>query len=241
MSDLHAIGPDETERARLEAVAPGFVARGLQRARERSWKALAELRGLLREGMTEDEARRAGMKYFADLGVTKHWHKVYLRFGPGTQLTFNEPLQADYRLKAGDPYYIDLGPVWPASKDEELGLEYEGDVGDSFVFGPEGSNPEAEKCALEARKIFEECRAVAAAEKLTGEGIYAWLRARADRAGYDLIDTAGGHRVSDFPHHKYSKQSLAKTPFNPSASLWVLEVMLRHRTLPLGAFFEDLL
>ncbi len=238
MSDLHAIEMTAEFRERFEGVAVGFDASALERARAKSWEALAAIRPLIVEGMNEEEARKVAMERLADLGVTKHWHRVYVRLGPGTVLTFNDPLQLEYRLKPGDPFYVDIGPVW---RDEALGIEYEGDVGDTFILGGPGANPEAQRCADAARAIFRECSRKAHAEMLTGEEIYAWLKTRVADSGYQLIEIAAGHRLSEFPHHKHSKASLGKIRFIPSASLWVLEVLLRHPTLPIGAFFEDLL
>jgi hypothetical protein len=87
----------------------------------------------VQEGMTEREAMKMAFEVFKENGVTKHWHKPYVRFGPGTALSFNDPLQSDYRLQKDDPFYIDLGPAW---RDEETGIEYEGDVGNFLFLAP---------------------------------------------------------------------------------------------------------
>lgn len=219
----------------MEAVDPKFVTEGLLRAREKTIAGLATLRGELKEGMTEDEARKLALRVFREQGVTKHWHKPYIRFGAGTTLTFNDPLQPDYRLQTGDPYYIDLGPVW---SDPELGLEYEGDYGDTFVFG---ENAEAEKCAATARQLFGEAKSAWRSQSLSGQGLYEFLRRRSHEMGYLLVDGVEGHRVADFPHHRYSKAQLATVPFFPSAAVWVLELQLNDPQRRFGAFFEDLL
>jgi hypothetical protein len=245
MSEPHPLGAHALSRVALEAVSPGFVEEGLKRARDRTLEVFAEIKAALREGMTEDEARRTGLAVFARHGVIKHWHKIYIRFGPGTVLSFHDPLQADYRLRPGDACYIDLGPVWP---DPELGMEYEGDYGDSFVFTPPTppgvqapAHPEAEKIASHARMLFVEAREKWKSQGLSGKDLYAFLQERAEALGYRLAEKVEGHRMSDFPHHRHSKETLGRLPFPPTGSLWVLEVMLRHPSLPLGAFFEDLL
>lgn len=216
-------------------MSPEFIRDGLFRAREKTISVLEEIRRMLREGMTENDARLLALTVFKSHGVTKHWHKPYIRFGSGTTLTFNEPLQAEYRLRTGDAYYLDLGPVWA---DADLGLEYEGDYGDTFAFG---RNTEAEKCAETAHAIFREAQAAWRATKLTGEELYRLMEKRARKEGYVFVAGVEGHRVSDFPHHKYTKENLARMPFVPSESIWVLELQLNDPAGRFGAFFEDLL
>lgn len=235
MSDLHPLGVLAGSREALEAVDPKFLVEGLLSARRRTVEALERIRASLREGMTEDEARALSMKRLAELGALKHWHKPYVRFGPGTALTFHEPLQADYRLRAGDPFYLDLGPVW---HEPETGLDYEGDYGDTFVLG---ANPEAERCAAAARALFAEARLDWKEGRRRGDEIYALLKRRAGELGYGLLEQVAGHRLGDFPHHRHSKERLAKVAFHPSPALWVLEVQLVDPARRFGAFFEDLL
>jgi hypothetical protein len=235
MNHPHPIQVTAEDRLKLEGVNEKFITQGILRAREKTIRVLNEARTQLKEGMTEEEGRKMTMDLFADYGVTKHWHRVYVRFGAGTMLTFNDPVQPDYRLKENDPYYFDLGPVW---KDEELGLEYEGDYGDTFVFG---KNAEGERCANAARTLFNEAKLEWSKNQASGQAIYEFLKKRSAEMEYRLLDGVEGHRVADFPHHKYSKERLSKVPFQPKGSLWVLEVMLIHPSLPMGAFFEDLL
>ena len=235
MTEIHRLGVSLDSKQILEAVNPLFVREGLLQAQRKTWNALRQLRLLLVEGMREDEARKLALSYFLDLGVSKHWHKPYIRFGPGTMLTFHDPLQADYRLKAGDPLYIDLGPVWPATDSE---IEYEGDAGDTFV---QGANLEAERCAATARELFKEVQMSWKSGHLSGEGIYQFLKERTSARGFKLVEKVDGHRLGDFPHHKYSKERLARLQFSPSADLWVLEIQIIHPELNIAAFFEDLL
>jgi hypothetical protein len=129
---LHSIGVTEEFRSKLEGIDPRFVREGILKARDQTWAVFHEIKAAIKVGMTEPEARKLSIEIFARHGVKKHWHQPSLRFGPGTAHTFYSPLQVDYRLQENDLVFVDLGPVW---KDEALGLEYEGDVGDSFVFG----------------------------------------------------------------------------------------------------------
>ncbi len=225
--------------AEIEAVDPRFRAGALFRARAATLAAFADIRAGLRAGMTEDEARRLALDVFAAAGVAKHWHKPYVRFGPGTALTFHDPLQPEYRLRSGDACSIDLGPAVP---DAELGLDVEGDYGDTFVFeGDRAPNPDVERCAEAARAVFREARDAWLRERLTGIELYAFMRERAEARGYVLLPKVDGHRLSDFPHHRHAKERLAEIPFAPTSSHWVLELQLNDPAGRFGAFFEDLL
>lgn len=235
MNDLDHIGLIEKKKGALEGVDPAFIKALLLEAQKKSWTVLREIQAEIKAGMTEDAARQLALSIFQDYGVKKHWHRPFVRFGPGTRLTFNDSIQASYRLSEGDPFYIDLGPVWP---DAEQPIEYEGDVGDTFVFG---ENPEAEKCAETARSLFKEAKAEWQKKKLSGQAIYVLLEKRAKELGYQLVEQVEGHRIGSFPHHKFSKERLAFLDFFPSSALWILEVQIVHPHLPFGAFFEDIL
>ena len=218
-----------------EKVDEKFVLEGLLDARRKTLDVMHEVRLALEPGLTEDDARKLALEIFRKAGVTKHWHKPYIRFGRGTALTFHEPLQKDYKLSINDPYYIDLGPIWP---DEARGLDYEGDVGDTFVLG---ENAAAELCANTARQIFAEAQAEWQKSSCTGEELYRFAKLRAEHYGYKLGESVDGHRLSDFSHHHYSRKRLAELTFSPSASLWVLEIQIMSPDMSFGAFFEDIL
>jgi Xaa-Pro aminopeptidase len=235
MNSPHELGVLAASKAALEAVDPKFIKDGLRKARDKTKEVYELILKNLKEGMSEDDARRMTLQICTDLGVKKHWHRPYIRFGVGTTLTFNDPVQPTYPLAKGDACYIDLGPVWP---DEELGLEYEGDYGDSFVFG---ENPEAQKCGDACRMLFQEARDAWAKDKLSGQAVYELLKRRSEELGYELLDEVAGHRVGDFPHHRFSKSSLAELAFIPSDTLWILEVQIIDKQKRFGAFYEDIL
>jgi methionine aminopeptidase len=234
-NELDFLGVIETSQVSIEAVDPRFIREKLREAQKKTWQVFDEIRSQLTEGLTEDDARKLALRIFQNHKVTKHWHKPYIRFGSGTMLSFHNPLQEDYRLKKGDAVYIDVGPIWP---DPELDLSFEGDVGDTFSFG---SNPEVEQFAQTVRQLFKEAEQEWRTKKLTGEQIYRFLKDRATALGYQLAEKVDGHRIGDFPHHKYSKSRLAHLQFKPSTDLWVLEIHMIHPSLNMGAFYEDIL
>lgn len=227
-----------------QGVHPEFLNSRLLEAQRRSWQVLDEISASLREGMTEDDGRRLCLETFSRHGVSKHWHRSYFRFARGTNLTFNDPIRPEGQLARGDIYYLDLGPVWPIAGTDLL---YEGDVGVTRVFGQATDSLAAEKAKIiaECERLFKECseiwRTASESERLTGQGLYKHLLQRIDALGYRTPDPVRGHRVSEFPHHKHSKSSLAAFEGQPAPGLWVFEVQLLHPSGEFGAFYEDLL
>ena len=61
----------------------------------------------------------------------------------------------------------------------------------------------------------------------------------AEKIGVVLLPKVDGHRVGDFPHQVFFRGGIAELDFKPGAGVWILEIQLRHPTLPFGAFFED--
>lgn len=229
------IGPVATSAEDLERVDPRFAREAVLRAQKKSWAVLREIRAELRPGMTETQARALALETFSRHGVKHHWHAPFLRFGPGTLLTFDDPVQDAHALAENDAVYLDFGPVW---SDAEIGLQVEGDVGEGFVLG---ENPAASRCAEAARRLFAEARTLWESEQATGERLYAHLRMRATQLGYELVEHVEGHRTGDYPHKRYTRERVANLKHSPGSCLWVLEVMLRDRVAGVGAFYEDVL
>lgn len=235
MTEIHPLGIVAQDRKNIEAVGEHFIREGLYHAQKKSWEVFHQIKDSLKAGLTEIEGQKLALELFAKAGVTAHWHRPQIRFGSGTALTYYEPLRSDYHLSDGDLVYFDLGPVW---KDEKNGISYEGDVGDTFVFG---QNPEGEKLVSASHQLFQEGVQYWKTQKCTGVELYQFLTKRASEWGYSLIEKIDGHRVSDYPHTKYTKQRLSDFHFIPTDALWVLEFQLLHPCEKMGAFFEDLL
>ena len=222
----------------LERPSEGFDSIFLRNAREKTMEVCAEIPKLLKAGMTERDAKRVVMECFAERGVKKHWHRTYVRFGAGTCRTFNEPEETEETLKENDPVYFDVGPIWPKEVLGSVGeLDYEGDYGNSFVFLGNRAPPVLEF----GRELFEHGRSRWITGQVTGAQLYVELSQLALKSGYSLHPRVRGHRLSDFPHQKYTKATLGELPFVPGDGRWVLEVHLIDPQLNRGAFFEDLL
>ena len=236
--DLHTLHSNAASKELAEAVGETFVTEGLLKARTRTLQLAAQIRGSLTEGMTERDANAMALQVSTDAGARRFWHKPYVRLGPGTLLNFNHPIAEDYRLQRGNLCYLDIGPVWP---DDHLALSYEGDYGDSFVYG-DGANAEATACAQTARDLFIMARDYWRQTQATGVALYQFLDAAAHERGYATLENVHGHRIGNFPHNKYHKKTLGEFAFTPSAALWVLEVHIKPAVdAQFGAFFEDLL
>lgn len=220
---------------------PGFRAENLLKAQARGWEGLRQLQAAIRVGMTEEEARREGERILKELGAKKHWHRVLVRFGANTLKKFNEASDAVEPLREGDVYFLDLGPVF-----EVDGIEYEADIGETFVV--ESASPQAPEhqvAKLElveaARTIFRRVAGIWREESLSGAALYARAKEETEKLGYVLNPEVDGHRVGDFPHQVFFRGGMGEIDFKPSAGVWILEIQIRHPHLPFGAFIEDLL
>lgn len=211
-----------------EGVGPGFDAARLLAARERSLEATRRIAARLRAGMREDEANRIAGQVFEELGFERIWHPTHIRFGSNTLKLYKEASDPEVVLGENDLFFIDIGPVWDG---------HEGDYGDTFVLGDDSAH---HAIAAAARELFE----VVAGQwrsGCSGRGLYAFAEREAEQRGYVLNLGAPGHRLGDFPHAVHKACKLAAAEFAPAPGLWVLEIQIRHPTLPIGAFFEDLL
>lgn len=211
-----------------EGVGKGFDAERLLAARLRSIEATRRIAAELRPGMREADADRIAARVFEELGFERIWHPTHIRFGRNTLKLYKEPSEPDVVLGENDLFFIDIGPVWEG---------HEGDYGDTFIVGDE---PARQAIAIAARRLFETV-ALRWREGCTGRELYAFAESAALAEGYVLNLGSPGHRLGDFPHSVHRAGKLAVADFPPSPGLWVLEIQIRHPSLPIGAFYEDLL
>lgn len=245
MSDFHKLNSTPSQK-QIEKVGVPFLGERLLDAQLKTIQVCQEIKSKIEVGMTEVQACKMALDCFKNHGVTKHWHRPTIRLGRGTTLSFFDPIQTEYRLEENTPFYIDLGPVWPGETPSDLGVEYEGDYGDTYVLG---QFPEAQHCAEVARSLFYETKNLwrnswlnsPDVEKFSGKALYQHLKKRANELGYLLIEGVAGHRIGDFPHQRHSKEQLANIDFIPNPHLWVLEIHIVEPQRRFGAFFEDIL
>jgi hypothetical protein len=218
-----------TDQIAEEAVGPNYDAAGLLEARARTRQAIADIAAGIQPGMTEDGALDVARRVLKDGGLLRGWHGIKIRFGANTLKTFSEPSEPGTVLGADDIFFVDIGPVWE---------KWEGDGGDTFTVG---ADPDMAAAARDVRVLFDTVQDRWRAEGLSGQALYAFAAAEAERMGWVLNLNMDGHRLADFPHSAIHKGALAEAPYAPSPGLWVLEIQIRHPVRPIGAFYEDLL
>lgn len=207
-----------------------FRVDGILTARRRSWEALRTIVQRLEPGMSEVDAVELAKRVCQEHGSPKAWHLPKIRFDGGTLKTFNEPQDPNCVLKADSIFFIDLGPVFDG---------YEGDVGATFAMP--SAPAENQTLARAAETIFHEVAEHWRLVGATGQALYRFAEQAARERGYLLNPRVDGHRVADFPHAVYFKGGLGEIEFTAAPGLWILEIQIRHPTLEIGAFFEDLL
>ncbi|MBB3227866.1 Xaa-Pro aminopeptidase [Luteibacter sp. Sphag1AF] len=218
-----------TTIAPQERVGERFSAASMLAARDGSWRVLQDIASSIRPGMREEEARQLATDIIASSDAERIWHPSIVRFGANTLKTFRERSEPDTVLGENDIFFVDLGLVFEG---------HEGDVGDTFTTG---SDPVALACAAAARHIFDQVAAEWRERGTTGQALYDVASQRAADMGWVLNHETKGHRVGDFPHAIWRAGDLGDFSSSPTGGLWILEIQIAHPSLPVGAFFEDIL
>jgi Xaa-Pro aminopeptidase len=217
-------------QAELEAIRPDAVTPMTSTARQRTWKAVYDIKNLIHPGMTEQEAIKKANQYFADHGVKKFWHRTHIRFGTSTVLSFNDTYAEDVRLQEDDIFYIDVGPVWG---------DIEADCGETFYVG---DGRRFAQLIKDTKTIFDASKSYWQSHRPTGTNLYAYAKDLVEQHGYLLHPSyVKGHRLSEFPHFQYTKLATGDLEFSPSPERWILELQICDPTMKFGAFYEDLL
>lgn len=214
----------------LERIDPSVVRDMTGAAREKTWQAVADIKDLIRPGMTEKESIKKANEYLASRGVRKFWHRTHVRFGASTVLSFKDPYHEEVILQEEDIFFIDIGPVWDG---------IEGDCGDTFVLG---DNHEHLKIQKDIHTIFERIKGLWRQEQATGIDLYQIAEKEVEGMGYMLHPSyVKGHRLSEFSHFNYTKIATGELDFCPSPDRWILELQICDKSMRFGAFYEDLL
>lgn len=187
--------------------------------------------------MNEADGQQLIKEEFKKEGVGRFWHPSKFRVGSETLKSFRELPDQSVWLASGDIFLIDVGPIIE---------EHEADYGQTFIFRDltvESCEPQAalDFLAHDAQTIWRETAQKWHHEKLTGLELYKAADRLAQQRGYRLNPSMAGHRLSDFPHALFTKESLATQNHVPSENIWVLEIHIISDSLRRGAFFEDIL
>lgn len=211
-----------------QATGAKFSVERMLEARERSWAGLRDIAAHVVPGMSEPEAIAMAGERLKAAGMQRIWHPSIIRFGANTLKTFRQRSAPDTVLAENDIFFVDLGPVFEG---------HEGDVGDTFVVGDDAT---MHACATAARELFRRGEA-RWREGVTGVALYDYVSAEAESLGWRLNHATKGHRVGDYPHAVHKAGNLGDFDAQPVPGLWILEIQIAHPTLPIGAFYEDLL
>ena len=215
-----------------ERVGPAYTEDGMLLARRKTREALAAIAARIRPGMLEEDAVAMAKQVLLDMGLALSWHPTRVRFGRNTTKPMKRASEPGVILQENDVFFLDIAPRVQA---------WEGDGGATFTVGASEQQADYARCARDAEYLFHQVRGVWQRERLTGAALYAYAEKEARKLGWELNFDLGGHRVSDFPHATIYAGALADADFSPSSMRWILEIHLRHPTLPYGAFFEDML
>lgn len=211
-----------------ESTGPRFSLDTFQAARKTCKNTLDTILNKLQVGMTEPDLQKLVKDEFLAIGVDKFWHPTKARIGTETIKTFRAPANPDVALNSGDLCFLDIGPIIN---------DHETDFGRTIIFNSEKTHPIIQACET----VFNETTHFWKTEKPDGQKLYEFARVLSEKMGYQLNPKMAGHRLGDFPHHIYYKDSLANFTKKPMENLWVLEIHLIDPVNNIGAFYEDLL
>jgi Xaa-Pro aminopeptidase len=210
-----------------EVVGPRFSQDGMLEARDKTMSALDEIARHICQGMTEPEGERTARKVLKKLGLLLGWHKVVVRFGCNTVLEYGAPSVPGIVLQKNDIFTLDIGPIWK---------DWEGDGGNTYVIG---DDPEMLRAKQDVKKIWNDVQNHWRNTGAAGAELYDYAAKKSNSLGWVFNPIMAGHRVADFPHQHPG--SLSGLTIAPSTHRWILEILIRHKTLPIGAYYEDLL
>jgi Xaa-Pro aminopeptidase len=153
--------------------------------------AAVEDSGLIAPGVLETAASNEIRDLAADMfGVDRYWHKRIVRAGPNTLEPYrvNPP---DRMIGADDIVFLDFGPIFE---------QWEADFGRTFVIGDDPAKlalRDALPVVFDAgRRFFD------GDPDVTGEQLFAFVVAEAEKAGWEFGGIIAGHLVGEFPHEK---------------------------------------
>ena len=215
---------NKIERIRIESDKNALLA-----ARKKTWQALHNIAEIIQPGMREADIYTASLEILKRAGVSKYWHRPWIRFSSNTLKSFGQQSEPGVRLRPNDIFFIDIGPVWG---------DFEGDAGETFIVGEDA---EMQRCKLDVKRIFLETKRRWEQDHLSGDGLYRLAQNLATELGWVLNLEVDGHTLSNFPHVLHYRGSLRGIHLTPSPYNWVLEIQIRHPKRDFGAFYEDLL
>lgn len=196
--------------------------------REIAIEVVNSVAGKVFEGMSEEQGIELINIELAKHKVQKNWHPHKFRIGKNTTKSFKELSDLSIRLKNGDLFFIDIGPVL---------FDHEADFGNTFIFG-KGKHLEF---PAKAKELFDLGSKLFKENNLSGLELYAELKVIAQKLNLELHPNTLGHRLGDFPHQLFYKGKLIEIEGELVSNLWVLEILIVDNLNEVGAFYEDIL
>jgi len=212
-----------------QLVGPNFNLTLMKHAQQQGLVALAEIASRVEVGMTETQANALALAVLTDFGAQTHWHLPIIRFGANSCKIYSEASDPAVQLQKDDIFFIDLGPVFQ---------DHEADIGATFTVG---EAPEHQACAAAVATIFQQVAEHWQATGCHGDALYAFAEQQAHALGFVFNQQIKGHRLGDFPHRLYANGSLGDFKGSVRDGIWVLEIQIRHPSLPIGGFMEQVL
>jgi len=221
----------------FQNVGAGFNCDILQDGQNQLKKIVADFPNQLSEGMSEKDATQILNEILLRQKFEKMWHPIKVRFAENTNCSFREESHPNIKLKNGDLFFVDLGPVFH---------QHEADYGETFIFNPSHDDPfflEKSKLITSTKQIFHQAKNDFLNLGLSGRKLIQRVQEYARELGYEYNDKMTGHRIGDFPHHLYYRGPLMDCDEVLISNRWILEIHLRCEIngVKVGAFFEDIL
>jgi Xaa-Pro aminopeptidase len=217
------------ERLPAERIGEGHQHSHMLEGRRRAAAAVHEAARAVAPGMTEGQGLERVRQALRDHGFDADWVAPYVRFGRNTLGKYAEPSDPGVVLGAVDLWFVDVGPLWQG---------HECDYAETFVVG---DDPDRHRLVRDLHAVFDSTARHWRENRATGVELYRFAAEQAGSLGWQLDPEMSGHRLGKHPHAAFHDGTLAKADFAPSPGLWMLEIQLRHASLPFSAFFEDLL
>src|SRR5580658_3213518 len=172
-----------TDVSTIEGTGSTFAIDGFMAVRARTRKAVHMIAEQITPGMSEDQAKEIARSALSSLEMRRGWHHIIVRCGSNTTKDFMARSEPGVVLGDNDIFFVDIGPIYG---------DYEGDAGDTFVFG---DDPDHHRAKRDARSIWEDVRQVWFDRQITGVELYEYAEKAAADLGWKLNLDLSGHRL----------------------------------------------
>lgn len=214
----------------IEGNAQGFQVSRMLELQRSARRILENVQKKVNEGMNYKDIEELIKSNFIQVGIEKSWHPIKVRIDQDTIKSFREKSDESIKVLGGSIYFIDIGVV----KDG-----YEGDFGNTFVFGQSFSLKE--ELISNCKNVFDRTVQYWRCNQSSGNELYDYASGLCKEYGLELNLDMSGHRIGSYPHGVFYKGSLLENTYPISEHCWILEIQVMCPDLQLGAFYEDII